>query len=415
MDGSRSPTDDVRTDRLRWVVCLLGALSLTGVTSVVYAFGVFFDPLQRAFDLPGGRVSMLFSVHSFVSYAFGALAGYAADRRASHRLLGFGTVCWLAGLLGTAWSDSYLALLLSFGVFLAFGFGVAYIVVYASVSRWFTDRLGLAMSVLSAGFGLGGLVGPPAVEALLARVAWNEAYLLLAVPTTLTLAATTVAFRAVRARADEPPGKTAPTGAAGGGSLRETLGSVRFLGVTAGFTLAFYAFYAVLVHFVPYMTSAGVPRGTAALGLGLVGGASIPARLAAGHLSDQYGRMPVLLVGVALTAAAVVGMVVATTPTGALALALAFGLGTGTMGALYSPIVADIFGEGEVGTMLGLTSVAFGVAGVVGPYGTSVARDATGSYALPLLAATAFTLAGTALVVVAYSERFAGRSLLGTA
>jgi MFS family permease len=407
VNGPRS-TDGARPAVAQWGVCLLAALSLAGVASVAYAYGVFFDPIRRAFDLSSGRVSMVFSVHSFVTYAFGALVGYAADRRASHRLLAFGAVCWLAGLLGTAWSDSYLALMLSFGVLVAFGFGVAYIVVYTTVARWFTGRLGLAMSVLSAGFGLGGLVGPPAVEALLARMRWNEAYLVLAVPTTLALVATAVAFRAVGPGERDP---TAEPATDGGASLRRTLRSVRFLGVTAGFTLAFYAFYAVLVHFVPYVTSAGVPRGTAALALGLVGGASVPARLAAGHLSDAYGRIPVLLVGTALTAAAVLGLVAVTTPAGALALALVFGLGTGTTGALYSPIVADIFGDGEVGTMLGLTSVAFGVAGVAGPYGTGVALEATGSYALPLLVATAFAVVGGALIALAHSDRFAGRDL----
>ncbi len=414
---SVEPSDTSGTRR--WIVCLLSGATLAGLTGVVYSFGVFFTPLQETFGVSSDRVSLIFSLNTLLTYVVGIYVGYLADRHPAHRLLLAGMACWTGGLVLTALWGSYLGVLLAFGLFVALGMGIPYITLYATVARWFDRRRGLALSVLSVGFGTGGLVGPPVTEALLSRFDWGTTFLVLAVPTTALVLLTTLAVfitRTDRRRMDgdtittEDGDANSNTGeSADGPGLRSLLAvftAPRVLLVTAGFVFGFYAFYALLVHFVPYAESVGVSRRTAAIALGLIGGASIPARLLAGHVSDLYGRIPVLLIGFVLMTTATLGLIVWTTATWFLVLAVVFGAGNGAVAALYSPIVVEIFDLGTVGTMLGVTSVSFGIAGVLGPYATGVLVAATGTYAVALVLAAAMLVLGSACIVLASSVRF---------
>jgi OFA family oxalate/formate antiporter-like MFS transporter len=57
-----------------------------------------------------------------------------------------------------------------------------------------------------------------------------------------------------------------------------------------------------------------------------------------------------------------------------------FGLGYGGSIALLSPMLADLFGTGNINALLGVTSAAFAIAGSVAPFLAGLSYDVYGSF-----------------------------------
>lgn len=360
----------------------------------MYSFGVFVEPITAALSVSQGAVSLVFAVNQFVTYASAGVVGFAADRRRPRTLLAAGTALAVLGLVGPTVATSYVGLFVGFGLVLGVAFGTVYVAIYAAVARWFTARRGLAMSLLSVGFGLGALVGPPLADAALGSLAWDAAYLLTAVPVGGLFGLAALTIRGTPTDSGGDPGERL--------TLRSALASRQFWLLSLGFLLSSYGFYALVVHFVPYATSVGMSGTVAAGALGAVGGASIPARFGAGVASDSVGRLPILLASVLLMAGALVGMVVVPDPRALVVLVLAFGVGFGGQNGLYSPLVADVFAVSNAGRMIGLTSIAFAVAGASGPVVSSLLYDATGSYAVPFLVAGGLAAVGACAIAASH-------------
>jgi MFS family permease len=72
--------------------------------------------------------------------------------------------------------------------------------------------------------------------------------------------------------------------------------------------------------------------------------------------------------------------------------ALVAGFGVGAMSPLQGMQSHELFGEAALGTAMGLTFLVFLVVGSLGPALAGVLADATGSRAVPVLAAALVTL-----------------------
>ena len=396
----------------RWSLALLASLCLTITFGTVYSFSVFYASLQETFQVSTEAVSFLFSANVFLLYTVAMAGGFLADRYRPKTLMTVGTLCWCAGLFGAANAGSYLGVALLYGGVGAVGCGTCYVTVYATVARWFYERRGLAMGILSMGFGVGTLVFPPVSQELIAQFSWRTTYLLFGAVSAVALVLTTLVIR------DHPSGGVDGSQADGAGtesdedgplSVSESLASVQFWLLAGGYMLGFYTFYTFLVHLLPYATSLGISATAASTAIGLIGGASIVTRLGGAYLSDHVGRVPVIAGSLALLSLCSLGILFLVSDAfSVLLVSVLFGFGYGSTASLYSPTIADVFGTTSVGRMLGLTSMSFGVAGLTGPYVTSVLYSATGTYYVPFLVASVTPLAGIACIVA--STRIVGPS-----
>lgn len=400
----------------RWSIALLSSLCLTITFGTVYSFSVFYTPLQETFQVSAEEVSLLFSGNVLTLYVAGMASGFLADRYRPRTLMAIGTLCWCLGLFAAANANSYLTLILAYGLVGAIGCGICYVTVYATVARWFYKRRGLAMGILSVGFGVGTLVFPPASQELVARFSWRTAYLVFGTVSVVGLAVTTLVIRShpsngLSGGAIDSSGESdsASVGDDGPLSITEAVTSVQFWLLAGGYMLGFYTFYTVLVHLLPYATSLGISPAGASTAVGLIGGASIVTRLGGAYLSDHVGRVPVLIGSLILLSLCSLGLLfVVSDLVSILVVATLFGFGYGSTASLYSPTIADMFGTTSVGRMLGLTGMSFGIAGLTGPYITSVLFSMTGTYYVPFLVASGTPFVG--IVCVVASTRLVGPS-----
>jgi OFA family oxalate/formate antiporter-like MFS transporter len=200
-----------------------------------------------------------------------------------------------------------------------------------------------------------------------------------------------------------PPdvGAVQPTGA----SVREAIRSRRFAGLYAACLLSSFGAFVPFAHLAPYALDHSLSQRSAVLLVGMIGIGSTAGRFFLGGLADRIGRRLSLLamfVGMALA------MMIWASSTQVWSLtifALAYGVFYGGWVALLPALVADYFGERNVGSVIGIlyTSVAFGT--LVGPTAAGLAFDISQSYTLPILAGAgtnivaAGILAGTSKAV----------------
>lgn len=388
-----------------WYI-VIGCFLLSMVTSgTIFSFGVFLGPVLETFDRSYADTSLVFSVQSFVSFGGAAVLGFAVDRYGVRRLLVIAGVLAVSGLLGASQSPSFVGVVFSYGVVAAAGLGITFVVAYSSPPRWFERRRGLATGLAVSGWGVGILAFPAFAEFLIGNFGWQAAYLGLA---GVILFAVTVA---VILFADEPQAleidvsnefeSPSDTRSSEPRSIRDQLETTvatartRLFGlVFIGLLFAFVPSLAVLVFLVEYAESVGIPREVGVLGVSIIGALNVVAKFVAGGIADVIDVDRTMIGCVGLMFVATVLLVVIPTPTSILVLAAVFGFGYGGIAALMSPLVANLFGTADLGTLFGTTAIGFAVSGVFVPYLVGFGFDQFGTYSVPFLAAAGVSLLG---------------------
>ncbi len=393
--------------------CFLGILVVFGIS---YSFGVFLTPIQRDLELSRSGVSLIFSLQTGVIYVAAAALGIAADRYGVRRLLAFGAVTILAGILLSVVGESFSALLIAYGIVTAVGLSAVYVVSYATVPRWFQRRQGLATGVATAGLGLGMVAVPPIADALIVRFGWRPAILTIGVGATIALV---VAITLVR---DSPVGHDLdlstefpagyPEDEAGDGNAsfewatyRKELGAIvasrRFVLVFVGWVAVYGTIYVVFVHLVAHAGEMGIGERAGVTALALIGVTTGLARIFVGALSDRVGRLRTFVACSIVMAGSTIALSIVESWLGLALFAVVFGITYGGNGALLSPLTADLFGRANPNAVFGLVSLSFAVSGVVAPWGAGLIYDVLGAYTLAFLLAGVIGLLGSVLVALA--------------
>lgn len=388
-----------------WYV-VIGCFLLSMVTAgTIFSFSVFLGPVLETFDRSYADTSLVFSIQSFVSFGGAAVLGFAVDRYGVRRLLGVAGVLTVAGLLGASQSPSFVGVVFSYGVVAAAGLGITFVVAYSSPPRWFERRRGLATGLAVSGWGVGILVFPAFAEFLIGNFGWQGAYLGLAGVILFAVVVAIVLF------ADGPHDIgvdisdefVSPDDHASSGSrtireqVKATVATARsrlFGLVFVGLLFAFVPSLAVLVYLVEYAESVGISRGIGVLGVSIIGAMNVVAKFVAGGIADVIDVDRTMIGCVGLMFVATVLLVVIPTPRTMLVLAAIFGFGYGGIAALMSPLVANLFGTANLGTLFGTTAIGFAVTGVFVPYFVGYGFDLFGTYSIPFLAAAAVSLLG---------------------
>lgn len=396
-----------------WVIvcaCFLGSFVVFGLS---YSFGVFLDRILEAFGGSRGATSLAFGVQTVSIYVGASAVGVLVDRYGTRRMLLVGTVLTTAGLAAASRTTSLPSLILTYGVLTGLGLSVVYVVAYATVTRWFDRRLGLAGGLASAGLGVGMLAVVPSATWLIARLGWRDALLAIALgaAAVLLIAAALVRDDPTATTVEPPPdefGGDTPT--ANRQPLRDQYADVKSIAVrpsfglmVVGWVLIYGTLYVVLSHLVLHAVDVGLSRAAGATALALVGVTSALGRVGIGHLGDVTDRLRVFVGCSAAMGLSTLWLLVAETTAAVYAFAVVFGLAYGGNGALLSPLTADLFGRENINAVFGLVSMAFAVSGLIAPSAAGATYDALGTYD------PAFLVTGSAAVVGAGAVAVAGR------
>ena len=379
---------------------------------VTETFAVFLLPVQNGLGISRADITLTYSVFMLAYGLSAPFAGQLIDRLGARVTYGFGlTVLGLGYVLAGSTTELWHYLVT---VGLLGGLGSAslgMIVASGLLSRWFTTRIGIIMSLPYAAVGAGMLILPPLTQMLLSTHDWRTTHrilgtgVLLALPLVMLLplgrmTAGSADWRALRARA--------ATAAKGPWTVSTALRTSAFWGLFAAYLFTSVAAYSVLPHSVAYLVEQGFNPLIAAGAFGMTGMLSVVGILAVGWLSDRFGRLPTVTI---TYFSSILGVILLILVSGWHSLLLVygfvlfFGLMQGARGPIIVTLVALLFPGGGIGAIYGTLSLALGLGAALGSWISGLLYELTGNYIASFLLAIGGSLAGLATFWLVRSVR----------
>ncbi len=386
-----------------WVV--VAAFFAIGVTlyGIHLSFGVFFKSIESEFNLTRAATSAILSTNLLLAGICAFFAGWALDRYGPKIVILLMGLFTGLSLVLTSQTNSVWQLFITYSLLLAMGTGAVYVVPMSAVSRWFGKQRGLALGIAGAGIGLGMAVVAPLATYLITNFNWQMSYLIIG------LIAWLVVIPLSRFLKKDPHEVgTLPDGAKSVDIKTvenyvptSTLSLIQAFRTRSFWLLLFNWFlfaantFFVMTHVVPHITDIGFSAAQAATVLSLVGGSALVGRVLMGIIADRIGRKVTAISCVLLQAGAMMWLIWAQDLWVFYLFAMVYGLGFGGTSPVMAALVGDTFGLGELGAILGMLEVGFGVGAAIGPAIGGYIFDVSRSYFL------AFLSGAVAMLIVA--------------
>lgn len=375
--------------RRAWFV-VVGAFFSSFVTlGIAYSFGAFFADMAEEFDSTNASTSVIFGITTFAFFWLSILTGRLADRWGPKRVLLGGSVALFAGLMATSYVQSLALGYLTYGLGVGIAAATGYIPMVAAVGGWFEHKRATAVGLAVAGIGAGTLVMSPLSAALVSEYGWRETYRLLAIVGTVILVLCSLLV-------ERPPGAT---GVGPPARFAEAWASPVFRRLHLSALCSGLALFVPFVFVGQYAKERGVGSVAAAVLVGVLGGASVLARVGFGSAVRRFGSVRLYRTSFVLLAASFVMWFVAGSSYVALIMfALVLGIGYGGFVALSTIVLTEHLGVVGLGSIMGLFYTSQGLGGLVGPPAAGWLIDTTNSYRPALAICCGLTLMALVLL-----------------
>ena len=368
---------------------------------IYQSFGIFFKPLVEEFGWSRADTVFAFSLVSLVQACLTIVMGWLTDRLGPRVVITvFGSTLGISYLLLSRITELW-----QFQVFFALGAvgsATATIPVMATIARWFVKKRAFMTSIVQSGGGLGGFVFAPFSAWLAVTYGWRTSYAILGV---IALAAIVISGLLIRrdprevgwlpdgeARAAQTKKQNAGIQVSGP-SLRQAVHTPLFWVLGGIFFVFGFCRSTFLPHLAAYVQDVGFSLADGAKVIAILTVSSILGRLSMGWAGNKTAFM----VAFALTALSLVWGMLTRQLWGLYLFAFVFGVGWGAQAVLRFTMVAETFGLGSIGLLMGVLAFAESVPSAAGSYFAGWVFDITGSYRPAFIAGIIISLGGVAL------------------
>ncbi len=157
-----------------WVVAAVTFLTMLVMAGAMGAPGVFIVPLEREFGWSSAQISSALAVRFALFGLMGPFAAAFMNYFGLRRVVLVALAVVLGGLIGSMFMTQFWQLVLLWGVVIGLGTGLTAMVLGATVAtRWFSQRRGLVVGLLSASTATGQLVFMPLLASLTEHHGWR--------------------------------------------------------------------------------------------------------------------------------------------------------------------------------------------------------------------------------------------------
>jgi MFS family permease len=397
-----------------WITASAFTVLFINAGTGVYAYSLYVKPLQTEFGWSRGEIMLGFAIWSMASGLAAPFVGRFVDRYGPGRSvlaggIAAGVACVLLG--------SVSSLMLYYAAYALLGLSTCAtgsIPLSSMISNWFVAKRGMALGIMSAGIGAGGLLFAPLLGGwLIPDVGWRQAFITVGVLAVVFLVP--VALLVIRTSPSDkglqPYGGTLlsavpqakkplswKAGLAGVVRLRS------FWLIACSYFFGAYSQLGLLQSQVPYLDDTGFPAVVAAGALGAVGLFSTLAKLGAGELCDRIPAKIVWAGSLALMAVGAATLMVISpgSPVWLLWIyAVMTGLGMGGWLPTMSLMVSTSFGLSAYASIFGVIALTFAAGQAAGPAIGGLLVDVTRSYSpVFLMLIAGFLIAGVTAMIV---------------
>lgn len=376
----------------KWLIAIMGTLTHLSL-GTVYAWSFFQTPITELVGWSNTQVAWAFSLSIFMLGVMAAWGGTKIEKYGPRKLAITGGVLYALGYIVSAYalsSGTLWLLYIAFGIVGGSGLGLAYVTPVATVSKWFTEKQGLATGMVVMGFGLGALVMSKLLAPLFLHVSNHDLsktflYIGFTLIVLLPLAASFLQLPPSENR--EPKTKGTPTISPYKFIFSKSfiiLWLIFMINIVAG--MIFISFQSPLLQDLlklrmPASTNLSDPaviNTLSAAGGTLIAVSSVfngLGRFFWGGVSDKIGRITTFRILLALQALIFIGLVFISHPIlffiFVCIVLLCYGGGFGVIPSLIN----DTYGAKLMSTLYGAILTAWGVGGIIGPQIVAFMKD----------------------------------------
>ncbi|MSP21775.1 MAG: MFS transporter [Dehalococcoidia bacterium] len=373
-----------------WVVVGAAAFIVTMIGAVFfYGFGTIFNPLRAEFGWSATATSLAFSLRQETSGIASPFIGMAIDRWGSRVVLLCGLMLVSLGVVAMSmmtnlWQFYAVMTLIAVGTSASGGQ-----VGLVAIATWFEERRARAMSVMTVGGGIAGLL-VVGVAALVESLGWRGALQALAAMIVVVGGLAALNVRSRPANHPQPIDGIACVARPGGAPPYEDWGvplskavrSRSYLVFTYSILANGFATTALIVLQIPFFESLGVSKTLAGTSVAVFTLVSITGRLGAGVLADRFPKRYVLAASVGMVGAGMPLLALTHSFWPAMAVMVLIAPGFGGAIPVRPAMLADYFGTRYFGTLNGISALITTFGGFGSPLLVGWLVDTTDSYSV---------------------------------
>jgi len=392
--------------RYRWVIVAAGAVMGCVALGAMFSLPVLLRPIAAStgWSTTGISAAMTVGFLAVGSAAWGALS----DRIGARWTCLIGSLLLGAGLALASKAPSLTGFQFAFGLLVGLATSAIFAPVIACVTGWFATQRSLAVSLVSAGFGVAPLTMSPWVAWLAASHGWRQVLQIVAILVVVVMVPVSFLVRRPPAleRASAHTGGTTATADAVMpiGQLIRTPPFI-VLVLTNFFCCATHS--GPIIHTVSYAATCGIPLMTAVTIYSVEGLAGLGGRIAFGLAGDRFGARRTLIAGLLMQAFFAASYYFASSLSVFYTVAVLFGFTYGGVMPLYAVLARENFPLRMMGTVIGGTAMAGSLGMATGPVLGGWLYDRFGSYGSLYLVSWGF---GIVAVMMAMTFRPVERS-----
>ncbi len=391
-----------------WIVVASFFIALYVAGTIFYGFTAFFEPIVEEFGWSYTEVSIGASLRGLEMGILAPLIGFLVDRFGSRKLALFGVITVGLGLILISQTRSLITLYAGFLLLSLGAGGCTSIVLYTAVANWFKRYIGRALGIAACGFGSGGLM-VPLIPLLIDTYDWRTTLIILAVG--IWVIGIPLAL-VIRDKPEQygylPDGGIMPVSTPDYSADLEPI-KASFADLIKGRTLWFISLAeairwtiitAVVIHIMPYLSSVGFPRASAALVAAAVPLISLIGRFGFGWLGDIFDKRYLMAITYLLTGIAMTTLSFASEGVIIFLFVIFFAMAIGGSVTLRGAMLSDYFGRSSFGRALGISMGASAIGSIIGPTLAGLTFDTTGSYQLIWLIYGGLTIISITLILM---------------
>lgn len=395
-----------------WIILATCFISLFINYSVRLGYSVVLPEMIRTLHFSRTAAGSIYNAYLFFYIVLAPLTGYLADRLGAHcvittcsLILGFGAL--LMGTVHSLWGAC-----LFYGI-AGIGATGMWAPVITVVQRWFSlHKRGLALGILSTGYGLGfatiGLAFPWIVHHFTWRYAW---YFLGTGALIMSLVNGLLLRNDPKDSGYLPWGQNNESASSGEGyianhakdlSLSMVFQNSRFWVIGLSYFSIAYSLYGITTFMVDYAKyQIELPLDKASLLATVHGVSQAIGVLTILPLSDFLGRKKTIILSNSFITACLIGILFAGNSWKIFFILIGLmALFYGATFPLYGACAGDYFPRGLMGTVIGAWTPMYGLGAILAHWVTGILRDTTGSYGIAFIINACMAAAGLFLMCI---------------
>ncbi|HXS41468.1 MAG TPA: MFS transporter [Stellaceae bacterium] len=380
-----------------WIVVVVSFIAMLVAAGTRATPSVLIVPWENEFGWSPATISFAIAVQLMIYGLIGPFSAGFIDRFGLRRTMVGGLGMMAAGMVLLTFVSAAWQLQPILGLFLGLSTGALAMVMAAMVSsRWFVERRGLVMGLLSGSSAAGQLIFLPSFAQLVVHLGWRPAVLIGAAVLLAVIPIVWLFMRDTPAEIgarpfglpldapDPPPLVRANPFTAAFAALGIAAGRRDFWLLSGSFFVCGASTIGLIgTHFIPACQDHGIPETAAAGILGAMGVCNVIGTTAAGWLSDRFDNRFLLCWFYASRGASLIFLPYALDMAGAWGLVV-FGLFYGLDWIATVPptvkLTTAVFGQQQTAVVYGWIMVMHQVGSAFAAYGTGLLRTLSGDY-----------------------------------